>query len=169
MGMVELIQQKAFLGKEFMTWLWFRAETDPVFDLPGPRQVEVENLGGLVLDANYGDARSTTLKGEAAGVAPEAGTALREGKKIKRAQFKFSTDGMDWTATLDGESFALTGLRIPNSGKLPFNEMLRLRLEYVNEYESILGDLMTAFLDLRLDAPRWAEELDRIHAWVADK
>ena len=31
MGILELIQQKAFLGREFLTWLWFRAEGDPVF------------------------------------------------------------------------------------------------------------------------------------------
>lgn len=169
MGILELIQQKSFLGKEFLTWLWYRAETQPAFEISGSRSCEAEILGPLLLDANYGDARSTALKGEAAAASAEAATALREGKKLKRAKFKFACEGMDWIATLDGESFALGGLAIPAAGKLPFEEALRLRLDFILDYESMLSELLQAFLELRLDEKLWSEELKKIQQWVGDK
>ena len=78
MGVLELIQQKAFLGKEFLTWLWFRSETGGAMDLRGGRTAEVEMMGPIVLDAQYGDARMTTLKGESPATAPEARAAFEE-------------------------------------------------------------------------------------------
>jgi hypothetical protein len=169
MGAIELIQQKAFLGREFLTWLWFRSETDPVLDLPGSRAVEVEILGPILLDANYGDARSTALKGESAGLSAEAGTSLREGKKLRRARVKLNVEGVEWIASLDGETFAVTGLSVPSSGKLPFAESLRLRTEYVLDFESLLTELTNLFLERRLDGKRWATELKKIHAWALEK
>jgi recombination associated protein RdgC len=169
MGAIELIQQKAFLGKEFLTWLWFRSETEPVIDISGGRAVEIEILGPLLLDANYGDARSTALKGESAGLSAEAGTALREGKKFKRARVKFNVDGVEWIASLDGETLAITGLAVPSSGKLPFSESLRLRTDFILDFESLLTELLNLFLERRLDEKSWAAELKKIHAWALEK
>ena len=33
MGLLELIEQKSFLGREFLTWIWFRSESDARIDL----------------------------------------------------------------------------------------------------------------------------------------
>lgn len=169
MGAIELIQQKAFVGKEFLTWLWFLSETDPVIDLSGNRAVEIEILGPLLLDANFGDARSTALKGESAGLSAEAGTSLREGKKLRRARIKLNVEGVEWTASLDGETMGVTGLSVPSSGKLPFSESLRLRTDYILDFESLLTELVNFFLDRRLDEKRWAAELKKIHAWAVEK
>jgi hypothetical protein len=169
MGAIELIQQKAFLGREFLTWLWFRSETDPVIDLSGGRAVEIEILGPLLLEANFGDARSSGLKGESAGLSAEAGTALREGKKLRRARIKFNVEGVEWIASLDGETLAVTGLAVPNSGKLPFSESLRLRTEFMLDFDSLLTELMNLFLGRRLDEKDWTKELKKIHAWAVEK
>lgn len=169
MGAIELIQQKAFIGREFLTWLWFRSETDPVVDLSGSRSVEVEILGPLLLEANFGDARSSGLKGESAGLSAEAGTALREGKKLRRARLKFNVEGVEWIASLDGETLAVTGLAVPSSGKLPFSESLRLRTEFMLDFDSLLTELINLFLERRLDEKDWAKELQKIHAWAVEK
>lgn len=169
MGVLELIQQKAFVGKEFLTWLWYRAETNPAFDLPGGRKCEVEMLGPILLDAHYGDARSTALRGDSPATAPEAATALLEGKKLKRIRLKISSDGVDWIATLDGENFNVSGLNLPKAGQLPFEEALRLRVDYALEFDSLLSELFNLFLELRLDAKEWKPEIGKIQVWVGEK
>lgn len=169
MGLAELIQQKAFLGREFLTWLWFRAEIDPVFDLHGKRRCEVEILGPLTLDALYGDARSTVLRGESPATAPEAATALLQGKKLKKAQVKLSCDGVDWIAGIDAETFAFSGLNVPGARQLPFDEVIGLRLQFMNEFETLLNELYGVFLETRLDEKLWAPELKKIQNWVEKK
>jgi hypothetical protein len=169
MGVLELIQQKAFIGKEFLTWLWYRAETDPAVDLPGGRRCELELLGPIVLDAHYGDALSTTLRGDSPATAPEAATALVQGKKLRRARIKLSSDGVDWIATLDGDNLSVSGLNLPRGGRLPFDEALRLRLDFLLEFEGLVDALFNLFLELRLDAGQWKTDLKQIQAWVAGK
>jgi len=168
-GVLELIQQKAFVGKEFLTWLWFRAETDPQFELGGKRNCEIAMLDPIELDAHYGDARSTTLKGQSPATSPEAATALRHGKKLLRTRLKLSSDGLDWIAAINGETFDISGLNLPRPGRLPFEEGLRLRMEFLSDFDSMLSDLFNIFLEQRLDEKLWKNELEKIQGWVGEK
>src|SRR5688572_20031545 len=104
MGVLELIQQKAFLGKEFLTWLWFRSERDGQVEPAKAKPVTVEILGPILLDAQYGDARASLLKGDSPATAPEARAALLEGKKLKKAKMKWTREDVEWIFTIDGES-----------------------------------------------------------------
>ncbi len=169
MGVLELIQQKSFLGREFLTWLWFRAERDGRIELHGGKPVAVEILGPILLDAQYGDARASTLKGESPATSPEAQTSLIEGKKLRRTRLKLERDGVEWVLTLDGETFNFTGLAIPNPGRMPFEDLLTMRAEMMFEFERTLEALYEEFLHLRLDAKHWPKEIKAIHAWVKEK
>ena len=169
MGMLELIQQKAFLGKEFLTWLWHRAERHGRVDCPGGDPVEIEIQGPIMLDAQYGDARASTLKGESPASSAEAATALLEGKKLKRAKLKISRRDAEWVFTLDGENFNVSGLSVPKPGRLPFEDAMMLRLEWVGECEQVLEQLCHAFRARRLDAAAWPDEVRDLQAWVRRK
>ena len=168
MGVLELIQQKAFIGKEFLTWLWFRSERDNEVIVKG-KEITVEILGPILLDAQYGDARASMLKGDSPATTPEARTALLEGKKLKKAKLKWVREDVEWTFTIDGENFNVSGLNIPNPGKLPFEEFMLMRLEMVREFEQVLQDLLETFLELRLDQKQWKRELEEIQQWVSNK
>ena len=169
MGVLELIQQKSFLGKEFVTWLWFRSEQNPRIEIKGPRQCEIEFMQQLALESNYGDARSSVLRGDSPSTSPEAATALLEGKKIKRARMKVICDGNDWIGTMDGETLNVSGLQMPKVGKLPFEEALQLRIEFAVDFDSIVSELFNTFLELRLDEKEWSRELKKIQKWVGEK
>ncbi len=77
------------------------------------KPVAVEILGPILLDAQYGDARASTLKGESPATSPEAQTSLIEGKKLRRTRLKLERDGVEWVLTLDGETFNFTGWPSP--------------------------------------------------------
>ena len=166
MGVLELIQQKSFLGKEFLTWLWFRSERGPNFELKNGRMAEVELMAPIVLSAQYGDARSSALRGDSPATSPEARTALLEGKKLERARIKIACEGVEWIAGLDGEKLSIAGLNMPRAGQLPVEEQLRMRVEFLLDYEAILAELFAGFLELRLDPKAWKGELKRVQAWV---
>jgi hypothetical protein len=169
MGVLELIQQKAFIGSEFLSWLWFRSERDRKIKLGDGEPVQIEIMGPIVLEAQYGDARTGTLKGLSPATSPEARTALLEGKKLKRARIKWTRGDVEWTATLDGETFNVGGLAIPMPGRLPFDEALRMRMDVLMDFERLLQELFNLFIELRLDDKLWARELKKIHAWVREK
>lgn len=169
MGVLELIQQKSFLGREFLTWLWYRSERDKQIGLHGGKPVVVEILGPILLDAQYGDARASALKGESPATSPEARTALIEGKKLRRTRLRLERDGVEWVVTLDGETFNFTGLAIPNPGRMPFEDLLTMRSEMMFEFDRTLAALYEEFLHLRLNAKNWSKEIKTIHAWVKEK
>lgn len=169
MGVLELIQQKSFLGREFLTWLWFRSERDKEIEVHGGKPVTVEILGPILLDAQYGDARASTLKGDSPATSPEAQTALIEGKKLRRTRLKLERDGVEWVLTIDGETFNFTGLAIPNPGRMPFEDSLTMRAEMMFEFERTLSALYEEFLHLRLDPKKWSKEIHAIHEWVREK
>jgi hypothetical protein len=168
MGVLELIQQKSFIGKEFLTWLWFRSERDAEITIHG-KPVTVEILGPIMLDAQYGDARASTLKGDSPATSPEAGTALLEGKKLKKAKIKLVREDVEWIFTIDGETFNISGLAIPAPGELPFEDLMGMRVDMVLEFDQVLQDLLELFLELRLDEKAWKPELEAIQAWVGGK
>lgn len=170
MGVLELIQQKAFVGKEFLTWLWFRSERDAeVPGAQGAKPITVEILAPILLDAQYGDARASMLKGESPATSPEARTALLEGKKLKKVKMKWAREDVEWTFTIDGENFNISGLGIPNPGKLPFEDYMALRVEMILEFEQALQELLETFLEIRLDPKAWGPELRLIQQWVSEK
>ena len=169
MGVLELIQQKAFIGPEFLTWLWFRSEIEHRIPIRGGATVEIELLGPIVLEAQYGDARSGTLKGESPATSPEARTALIEGKKLKKTRMRWKRDDAEWTFTLDGETFHVSGMAVPMPGRLPFDDAIAMRMEVLADFERMLEALFDVFLELRLDAKAWPDELERIHEWVREK
>ena len=169
MGLLELIQQKSFLGKEFLTWLWFRGERDGDVRIGKGAPVTVEINGPILLDAAYGDARASALKGESPATAPEAQTALMQGKKLKKAKIRLAREDGEWVATLDGDTFTISGLAIPNQGKLPFEELMMLRMAMAGEFESVVSELFEGFMELRLDEKQWAKEIKAIQSWVENK
>ncbi len=163
------MNDKRFLGPEFLSWLWYRAEVDPVFEYSSGRRCEIELMGPILLEAEFGDARASALRGESPGTSPEATTALLQGKKLRRARFRLHAGEVDWVATLEAETLSFSGLNVPRAGPLPLEEALRLRLEFVLEFEAVLGELLDRFLATRLDAAAWAEELGRLRAWIAGR
>jgi len=169
MGVLELIQQKSFLGKEFLTWLWFRSERDGQIEWPKAKPVSIEILGPILLDSQYGDARASLLKGDSPATSPEARTALLEGKKLKRAKMKWAREDAEWIFTIDGENFNISSLNVPNPGKLPFEDLMSLRLELIMEFEQVLELLLETFLEARLNARNWGREIRSIQEWVKAK
>lgn len=104
-----------FLGEEFLTWLWFRWETDGgEFTLPGGRVVGVALDDFLSFAAPSADETEQTLRRGLPTRTAEARTALRQGRRLRKARLLLAEGSRQWTATLDAPTLALGSVRLPD-------------------------------------------------------
>ena len=82
MDFLDILREKAFLGREFLTWLWFKSEqTGGPIELPGGKVIEVVFHDRMTLDLTDVDTPQTvSIKGEFSETQGGAGSDTR-GKK----------------------------------------------------------------------------------------
>jgi recombination associated protein RdgC len=175
MSLLEAIDQKAFLGTEFLTWLWFRAETGQAnFALPdlGEFEIILDNVA-LLQAEEESDVGSALLKGDAPGASYLMKKAASEGKKIRRATFRVVWENIAWSATVNGETLDVSGVKLPvaapKSGGGSMHDHWRLRLETLESFLDLWDSLFHYFLAIRLDDPTWNDERDNLVEWLTEE
>ncbi len=109
--------EQAFLGRDFLTWLWFRCEAEGgEFDLGGrdgggQTAVMIEDALALVSVDEEGSVM--TLRKGSPTARPEAANALAAGMTLKKARVFVARGPREWQFTLDGETLDLGGLKTP--------------------------------------------------------
>lgn len=107
-----------FLGEEFLTWLWFRWETDGgEYDLSAGRRVGIALDDFLAFAAPSDDETEQTLRHGLPTRTAEARTALRQGRRLKKAKLILAEDSRQWVCTLDATTMTLTGVRLPEDAE----------------------------------------------------
>ncbi len=107
-----------FLGEEFLTWIWFRWETEGgEFTLPGGRVVGVALDDFLAFRAPNDDATEQTLRRGLPTRTQEARTALRQGRRLQKARLLIAEGSRQWSATLDAPTLSLSGVRLPEDAE----------------------------------------------------
>lgn len=170
-----LVQAKRFLGREFLTWLVYRAEeTGGLFDAPdGP--VEVHLGDRLVLAGAEDDRARLTIVG-AGDVRAEIGAGLRRGKVIDRARLTIRRGERQWELTLDGGVLDVGALRCPPLGdrdrgvhadpRAAFENDLFLRLADIEEALGVLDALFAEFARLRVSETWPREIVPALRGWA---
>lgn len=169
MDLLDQMHRVAFLGPEFLTWLWFRSETcagefalDPAF---GDFEVWFEDK--LVVGAATVNAQENLFKGGHPAGSLEARTALRLGKFATEAKLRIVRGAQEWTFGLKAHDLCPTGIKIPGVLSKEDDEIFYERMFLVDALDTMLKGLFGLFLKVRL-SPRWAEdELPTIQRWIA--
>lgn len=115
-------------GREFLTWLLWRTEID--------RQVP------YMMDAPFDfvspddeKCNQATAKGGQVANSAEVRAALNAGKALRKAKFTLhGTEKRDiWTFTLNGDNFAFTGLKLPESEAMDAVGIFQERIDLLDE------------------------------------
>lgn len=160
-----------FLGREFLTWLWFKSE-----ERAGT--VRVANLGDLqmvfvrrlVLESGDGEyCQSVVCQGLHSDL-KEGKAALRLGKKIKEARIQLTKDTEKWEFTIKADSFQFQSMRLPEGTNEmdPHDPVGRLleRIFLVESALTVIDQVFSLFLSRRV-SPQWiSEEIPRIRKWL---
>lgn len=167
MDLIDRINNTRFLGREFLTWLWFRSDKDDgLIRLGSDDSVELWFDDKLVLAAADAAREQNTLKGETPTQSPEAKLALRMGKKVVEAKLRVIREQRKWSFGIKADTLALSGVKIPALLSREEDDQQYERFDLVEELNNILLGLYRAFIELRLDKDRWAAELESIRHWI---
>jgi hypothetical protein len=161
-----------FLGEEFLTWLWFRLETDGGdFDLGDGRSVAVSLDDFIAFAPGEDDETEPTLRKGTPSLTAEAGAALRHGRRLSRARLLIALGDSQWRVTLDGSTMTLRSIRLPDDDPEAESAEDRARERAANFLlvHDIVAALYRTFLRVRLRPEYLAQEAHRQAAWMASR
>jgi hypothetical protein len=159
-----------FLGEEFLTWLWWRIETGGgEFELAGDRVVGVSLDDFLMFAPHDGDEVEPTLRKGGPSRSLEARTALRDGRRLRRARFVIAEPQRSFGVTIDGPTLQLGSIRLPpdpEDAGSPAERALE-RIDGFRTVAAIVGELYRRFLHERLRGDYLARGAAPQATWMA--
>lgn len=189
-SLVDRIELRRFVGREFLLWLWFESEIfEATLETAEHGSFGLWLEGRLVLSEGR---ESTTIKGSVPGAHREAKESLLRGKSPERAGLHLSFGDHECTLTLRGETLAFAGLVPPSKPKeepaegavadlLPKRRSKRAepavegdleheafyeRMHFARDVESLVTALYRDFLALRLGGSWDARVVPLFERWV---
>ncbi|MCK9274528.1 MAG: hypothetical protein M0P57_05500 [Syntrophales bacterium] len=162
-----------FLGREFLTWLWFKSE-----ERNG--SILIENIGDIellffqriVLESGEGEYSETVACRGLHADLKEGKAALKMGKRLKEARLKMSIGSDEWEFTFKADDFDFQSMKMParqESGESDDEaeregRMLE-RVYMIEKPMNMMEKLFAVFLKKR-STPLWSsEELPRMEQW----
>lgn len=165
-------EEIAVVGREFMTWLWFKAEErSGRIRLPQDDEIELYLLKRIVLEAGEGEYSQGVVCHGIHAELKEGKEAIRQGKKIKEAGLKIIHNENEWEFTLKADNFYFQSLKLPAASSWQENEedpsgkMLE-RIYLIENAARIIDQLYNSFLAIRY-SPQWDnKEMPLLAKWL---
>jgi hypothetical protein len=159
-----------FLGEEFLTWLWFQWESDGgEFTLPGGRVVGIALDDFLSFAAPSEDETEQTLRRGLPTRTAEARTALRQGRRLKKAKLLIAEGPRQWHAVLDAPTLTLGSVKLPEDAEECESDVDRTADRSANwlALHEILQGLYGLFLKSRLRSDYGKTQGEEQAGWMA--
>ncbi len=163
---------KSFLGREFLTWLWYFTENDEgrfEFELSSGAMTNAHIWldDRIVLTSKTGRSHEHIIKGGVPSTSDEAAISLRSGKAVKEIKVGLDIDGKGvFFATLGGDELAPKGLKLPDPQDTSDQTVLEQRLEYVSVFTVALDALFGRFMDERTGKLWDTTSIKSIRNWI---
>lgn len=174
MDLVDLIQEKRFVGQEFLAWLWHKSdERSGTIDIPGTGDVQVVFEKHMLLEFGEGDANEKVICRGLQTELKEARAGLVMGKKPEQARIRLTRGEYEYSVTLTAATMEFRNVRLPRTvaaadeGDDPQSLEGRI-LERVALFEDLSGlvnDLFRMFIRVRA-SDEWPAELQKIRRWI---
>jgi hypothetical protein len=161
-----------FLGYEFLTWLWFLAETsEGVVRLSADQTIELM-LGERLVLTLPADGRERVICTTQANALYEARTALQQGKLVEEIQLYVKVEDNEYVFSLDSLLWALKGLKtprqLPDSDEEDEDGKFLEKMFFIEQLSGALNGLYAMFLSQRLSAEWESDALPRLRTWIKE-
>jgi hypothetical protein len=160
----------AFLGNEFLTWIWFIIENDDATIAKCDDDATELLVGNrMVLINRWANGMETiSIKGDAAGL-EEGLLALSKGALVTEINLIFKNVSLQWQFSIKGESLSFSSFKLPETGAVEQpEEMEGLILDKLYLYEKpfqFIDALYRKFISLRL-SDKWQETQLHMRKWI---
>ncbi len=156
----------AFLGNEFLLWLWFVLENEgDTLTLSDGSTVAVMLARTLVLDCPRGLSGNGTIRSDSPVKLPEARRAIQAGKLPRQAGMILVRHDQQYDFTLQAETLAINGAKLPPVEDGEERVKQEDRIGQIRHLIETLNLLYDAFLQRRLGG-EWPRELERMQRWL---
>lgn len=171
MDMIERLEPTAFLGREFLTWLWFQSDTQSGLVEPadGGSAVEVWFVDRLTLSGGGQGSSRVVVRSEEPGASWEARTALRAGKKVEQACLRIVREQREWGLIITGSTLAVSSVKLPAILTREEDDQTQERFHLLDQIDELVGALFVRFMKLRFDRSNWTAEVEAMRSWVAEE
>ena len=154
------------VGLDFMTWLSYFCEACGGQIATGQGEFGIMLEGPLLFFKEGEGAHEIRLNRGSPLRSLEANTALKAGKKLRRARVVLVRGDEQWSAEVDGQDFAMRGLKLPKVSPTDAASMFQERVISVRTYVSSLLALYDRFIDERRDPNTWKRVKGEMQNWV---
>jgi recombination associated protein RdgC len=161
-----------FLGEEFLTWLWFKCETEGgEFTLKHGEIVGVSLEDYLCLGDDDPERTEQTLRRGLPTRAAEATAALAGGKRLKKARVLIAEGSQEWSVVLDG-GLRFGSARCLETGGVEEGSRSDPSADRVSAFlrlPEIVSGLFGIFLGERLTPDFRSRVVPRMARWIASR
>jgi len=175
MDLVDLIDEKRFLGQDFLTWLWWKSEErGGSVLLPGHGDIIVVFEKHMLLEYGEGETNEKLICSGLQTELQEARTGLLMGKKLEQARIQLVHMEHEWNFTLAAAMMEFRNVKLPktagtegDSGNNPEETegMILERVYLFEELVRLINEIFLLFLQVRV-SDTWKEEIVKIRNWV---
>jgi hypothetical protein len=168
-GLRYLQTNRAFVGREFLTWLWFVSESQShLMKVQGFGEFRFFVDDRLVLSSSGGSVHEHVLKGGTPAYATEAQVSLRQGKLVHEAKFVMQEGERQWSWTMRADDLSLRSVKLPAVQEADAASHMATRISLMQFLVDVVDALFKEYMGLRI-SPQFDEELSRIQTWLESK
>jgi len=183
-SLLTISKSKAFLGREFLSWLWYLAETlDGPVTIKGMKShkeflVDVWVDDQVILESLSAKTHVHSIRGGEPSKSAEAAVALFSGKSVKEMKLGLYVDGFgEFTAVFASDGLSQDGLA-PRAVQLPIPDdgdkssdvsPLETRIRQLDVFLDIFDSLFAKFITARSAADWETAGLSEIRSWVKQR
>jgi hypothetical protein len=167
-GDIDDVQDFAFLGREFLTWLLWRADRgeatfsddDGDFSVAFGTRTRLQGVGSDVTDV--------TLKGRSPAHGVEVRAGLGAGRTLREAELRLLRGEREFAFSLIAETLDLKSVKLPGRLKEEGDDRLSDRMALLDELEKSIQTMYLAFIKERT-RPVWTRSVvPALRSWVAE-
>ena len=164
----EDVEDLAFLGREFMTWLLWRADRGEATFTDDEGELSVAFGGRARLLGVGADVTDATLKGRSPAHGVETRAGIGAGRTIREAELRLTRGEREFRFTLVAETLDLKGVKLPARLKDEEDDRLTERLALLEELEKSIKTMYLEFIGQRT-RPMWTRSVvPALRAWVVE-
>lgn len=162
----------AFIGLEFLTWLWWATEEVPEEITKASGEPALLYVGNrIVLEKTQReDVERVTIKGDAAQM-DEGILALKKGAQVRDVNLIMEIGESKWTFSLNAQTMAFSGLKTPPTAPVRVvDEMEGAIIEkaaFIEKPLVIMHNIFKHFIAIRI-SPEWKDEVLKVRKWITE-